>query len=103
MQIIKGEVVTRELSNTIRVNERSPQPPQRRPPVPTASSLTANDHREGKRINCIFCKEEHYSVSCEKVASVAARKDALLKEGCCFMCLAIGYRASQCSNLRRCH
>ena len=65
LQIIKCEVVARELSDTIRVNKRNPQPPQqqRRPLVPTASSLIANDHSEGKKVNCVFCKEEHYSAA----------------------------------------
>ena len=104
LQLIKREVVARELSDTIRVNERNPQPPQqqRRPLVPTASSLVANDHSEGRKVNCVFCKEEHYSAACERVPSVAARKDALLKEGRCFLCLATGHRASQCLSLRKC-
>ena len=104
LQLIKCDVVARELSDTIRVNERNPQPPQqqRRPLVPTASSLVANDHSEGKKVNCVFCKEEHYSAACERVASVAASKDALLNEGRCFLCLATGHRASQCLSLRKC-
>ena len=63
LQLIKREVVARELSDTIRVNERNPQPPQqqRRPLVSTASSLIANDHSEEKKVNCVLCKEEHYT------------------------------------------
>ena len=103
LQLIKLEVVARELSDTIRVNERNPQPSQqqRRPLVPTASSLIANDHSEGKKVNFVFCKEEHYSAACERVESVAACKDAHLKEGRCFLCLATGHRASPCLSLRK--
>ena len=70
--------------------------------MPNASFPIANDHNEGKMVNCVFCKKEHYSAACERVASVAAHKDALLKEGRCFLCLATGHRASQCLSLRKC-
>ena len=33
---------------------------------------------------------------------MAARKDALLKEGRCFLCLVTGHCASQCLSLRKC-
>ena len=56
LQLIKGEVISRELSDTIRVNNRNPQSPQqqRRPSVSTASSLIVNDHSEGKKVNCVL-------------------------------------------------
>ena len=58
LQLIKHEVVARELSDTIRVNERNPQPPQqRRPSVPTASFLIANDHSEGKKLIVSFLRK----------------------------------------------
>ena len=49
--------------------------------MPNASFPIANDHNEGKMVNCVFCKKEHYSAACERVASVAAHNDALLKKG----------------------
>ena len=103
LQIIKGEVVARKLSDVIRVNERNSQPLQRKPPFSTASALIANDHSGVRKVNCVFCKGEHYSVACDKVVPVSSQKEILLKEGHCFLCLGVGNRTNQCSSSRKCH
>ena len=59
------------------------------------------EHNPGGR-ECIYCKGEHYSASCETITSVPARKEALKKEGRCFVCLARGYCAAQCRRSKRC-
>jgi len=55
-----------------------------------------------RRIRCAYCKEEHYSAACLKFSTPEARKEILMKEGRCFLCLETGHRVSQCSSVRRC-
>ena len=38
---------------------------------------------------CVYCKGEHYSASCETITNVPARKEALKKEGRCYVCLVV--------------
>ena len=90
------------MSDVIRVNERNSQPLQRKPPFSTASALIASDHSGVRKVNCVFCKGEHYSAACDKVVLVSSRKEVLLKEGHCFLCLGVGHRANQCSSSRKC-
>ena len=50
----------------------------------------------------LYCKGEHHSAPCETITGVPARKEALKKEGRCFVCLARGHRATQCRSSKRC-
>ena len=49
---------------------------------------------------CVYYRENHYSVSCQRVATIAARREALRKEGCCFVCLMRDHRSNECQNQR---
>ena len=68
---------------------------------PTASALVVRDGNSNRRPQCVYCKAEHYSASCETVNTVSARIETLKKAGRCFVCLASGHRAAQC-NSRKC-
>ena len=59
----------------------------------------ANSNRKPQ---CVYCKAEHYSASCETVNTVPARIEILKKGGRCFICLASGHRAAQCNSSKRC-
>ena len=50
----------------------------------------------------LYCKGEHHSAPCETITGVPARKEALKKEGRCFVCLARGHRAAQRRSSKRC-
>ena len=102
LQVIKAEVEAREISDAIKVREGRSSEPQSRNGRPTASALTTREHNSGGR-DCVYCKGEHYSTSCEKITGVPARKEVLKKEGRCFVCLAKGHRAHQCRTFKKCH
>ena len=51
---------------------------------------------------CVYCKGDHCSASCEQVNTMVDRREVLLKEGCCFLCLTSGHRANQCSSNQKC-
>ena len=51
---------------------------------------------------CVYCKELHYSASCERVQNLVQRKEILMKERRCLKCLAPGHIASSCQNEKVC-
>ena len=68
---------------------------------PTASTLMMREHNPTGR-ECVYCKGEHYSASCETITCVSARREILKKEGRCIVCLARGHCATQCRSSKRC-
>ena len=101
LQVIKAEAEACKISDTIKVHEVRHSNIPRRNVRPTSSTLMMRKHNPGGR-ECIYCKGEHYSVSCETITGVPARKEALKKEGRCFVCLARGHHAAQCRSSKRC-
>ena len=72
--------------------------------TPTATGLLVRDgHPSNSKKCCVYCKGDHCSASCEQVNTMVDRREVLLKEGCCFLCLTSGHRANQCSSNRKCH
>ena len=72
------------------------QPPRNNPP--TASSLVTNN----RKLQCVYCDEEHFSSSCGKITTVKDRKDILLKSGRCFNCLRTRHKSRDCESSRNC-
>ena len=101
LQVIKAEVEAHDISDTIKVHKVRHSDIPCRNVQHTASTLMMREHNHGGR-ECIYCKGEHHSASCETITSVPARKEALKKEGRCFVCLARGHRAAQCCSSKRC-
>ena len=99
--MIKAKVEAREISDTIKVHEVRHSNIPRRNVRPTASTLMMQEYNPGGR-ECVYCKGEHYSASCETITGVPARKEALKKEGRCLVCLARGHCAAQCRSSKRC-
>ena len=99
---IKKEVEARETSEQVKTSENDRKPSTGKPPIPTASALFAKQNG-GKNIpRCVYCKELHYSASCEKVQNLVQRKEILMKERRCLKCLAPGHIASSCQNEKVC-
>ena len=103
LQIIKREVEAREISDAVKTNERrSTEASQRGLNLGTASSLITRDRGSGKKKNCVFSGEDHYSASCEGVSEISGCKDILKRDRRCFVCLSKGHRAAQCRSTKRC-
>ena len=106
LETIKKEVEARETREQVKTNEspRKPplgKPPFEKPPISTASSLVANKVGE-KPFKCAYCKEYHYSASCERVKDPNQRKEILVKERRCLNCLRPGHVDSVCKNPKVC-
>ena len=102
LTIKKEEVEARETSEQVKTSENDRKPSTRKPPIPTASALFAKQNG-GKNIpRCVYCKELHYSASCEKVQNLVQRKEILMKERRSLKCLVPGQIASSCQNEKVC-
>ena len=51
---------------------------------------------------CTFCKLNHASISCNTVTNAAARKEILLKQGRCFVCLRKSHISHNCPSRIKC-
>ena len=52
--------------------------------------------QDGRKRKCIFCNREHVEMTCKNIEDPEERKELLVKQGCCFMCLYKGHRAFKC-------
>ena len=107
LESIKIELEAREVSEGVQSSSqvRKPGGLPYSPRVPSTSSLTTQD-RTGKHIQCVYCKEFHFSASCDRVINPNDRKDILRRDNRCFICLGIGHRSTRCESkksCRRCH
>ena len=68
LRVVKEEVEAREPSEGIKVGEsKGLDYPSRRMAQPTASALVVRDGNSNRKPQCVYCKAEHYSASCEAV------------------------------------
>ncbi|XP_065909767.1 uncharacterized protein [Dysidea avara] len=102
LEVIKNEVEAREMSESMKFFDTRNMDQQKRLPPPTAASLLVQEDKSKRKVQCIFCKAEHYSASCEKINTISGRVAVLKREGRCFLCLSNGHRVSECSVNRRC-
>ena len=51
---------------------------------------------------CTYCKQSHPSNSCKIVTNSAARKDLLIKQGRCFVCLRKDHLSRNCPSKNQC-
>eukprot|EP00795_Rhopilema_esculentum_P010824 gene10824-19638_t len=73
----------------------------------TTRSFVAKDKGLGTKpqqwkMACLFCKEDHSAVNCNKVASVQERQELLRGARRCFRCLKIGHTRDVCRSDRKC-
>ena len=97
LNIILKEVEAREISDSVKVSDSDP----RKPRIPSAQALAAQGVI-GKSITCVYCKEHHYSASCDRVTNANERKEVLKRDRRCFVCLGKNHRSAQCDPKRRC-
>ena len=70
-------------------------------PIPSANLLVANKFGRNP-VKCVYCKEYHYSTSCERVKDLKKHKEILVKERRCLNCLRPGHVISTCKNMKVC-
>ena len=97
LDIILKEVEARELSDSVKVSDPDP----RKPRTPSAQAL-ATQGVPGKSITCVYCREHHYSASCDRITNPNERKEVLKRDRRCFVCLGKNHRSAQCDPKRRC-
>ena len=113
VKILKAEVEAREASILLKTNEHKhdnrkygdkPQPGGGKD-IATGAFLNNSSSQPGNNI-CVYCSKQHFSASCKEVNDVSKRRDILMRDRRCFMCLKKGHRASNCertTNCRKCN
>ena len=100
LEVVKVEVEARAASEGVKVNSQHNHNSRfhHKSPLHIANSLYAGS---GK-VQCVYCREKHFSASCQKVNSVSKRKEILLKSGCCFVYLRSNHKSRECSSTKSC-
>ena len=109
LDLLKVEVEAREASFSLKTHDsnldnRKPWEKNRTnggKGTATGAFLTNSGIQPGS-ITCAFCSKSHYSASCEEVKDISQRKDILMRERRCFLCLKRGHRASECTRSIHC-
>ena len=77
------------------------------PVFPRSTSTTSfMTQSEGWKISCAFCKKDHFSAACQAVKDVNERRQILVREQKCFLCLKGNHHSYECRrtiNCRKCH
>ena len=77
LKVIKGEVEAREACEGTKLKPYVKLHTSSNTSPPTTSTFVT----QGVSMQCVYCKGQHYSASCDKVQNVKAWKDILLKTG----------------------
>jgi hypothetical protein len=101
LEVIKVEIEVREASERIKTNDNNKLRPSNRPNYGSASALTTRSG-ESFKLQCVYCKGEHYSASCETIKNVRERKDILRQSGRCFNCIRKGHQLKECPVSKHC-
>ena len=49
----------------------------------------------------MFCKGDYYNDECDRVKTLAERKQKLIGQGRCFLCFKVGHTVVNCSSPQR--
>ena len=93
---------SRCVGDRVKVNPDNRKPPPFSPRLPAASSLTAQEGRGNRSIQCAYCQQYHFSASCDRVIDIIERKEILRRDRRCFMCLGKNHRSAQCDPNKKC-
>lgn len=55
-----------------------------------------------RKLECVYCKGDHYNDACKEASTLDARKRILLREKLCFVCLRSDHLAEKCTYKRKC-
>jgi hypothetical protein len=96
MKMIDREVDAWERVATGNLGTSGAKRPTRDPP--TVAALLSPD----PSFNCVYREQNHPPSQCRNVIDVKARKQVLLRAGCCFVCLKKGHVGKNCCSPLRC-
>ena len=102
LDILKTEVEAREKCSALngKTQDSKRGNNYKSQPATAAALFTANRNRVP---NCTFCKGVHASAECHVVTSIKERKNCLLKQGRCFLCMRkAGHLARDCDSSIKC-
>ena len=60
-------------------------------PATTKAFVAKNNTNKTPKLQCFYCKKQHYSNQCTEVTDVKDRKATLMEENRCFNCLRKGH------------
>ena len=92
MKIINQETDAQERSSTPYSSSSSTKRPYQKG-TPTAAALMTSNSSSTR---CIYCDQNHPSISCSVVTDVNARKEVLQRNGRCFVCTRKYHISKQC-------
>ena len=61
-----------------------------------------NSNSQNGNIICVFCSKPHFSASCEEVKDFGKRREIIIRNRRCFLCLKRGHGASECNRSVQC-
>ena len=61
-----------------------------------------NSNSQTGSIICVFCSKPHFSASCEEVKDFGNRREIIMRDRRCFLCLKRGHRASERNRSAQC-
>ncbi|XP_063382181.1 uncharacterized protein LOC134668668 [Cydia fagiglandana] len=75
--------------------------PKKRTYKANSESNNAQASEKRRKLECIFCQENHYNDACTKFKTLAERKDKIPNR--CYICLKIGHRQNECRITHICY
>ena len=104
LDIIRKEMEVREFTKQLKADAptRARSEKSTTPQATTKTFIAKGENRK-KRIECFFCKREHYATSCNEVKDIQKRKSILMENRRCFNCLRQGHIVSKCPSTAKCY
>lgn len=70
-------------------------------PVSSAEALVASSEKsKDYRDKCRYCERHHWSDMCPTYRTISQKKKKL--KGCCYKCLKVGHKSTECRCGKRC-
>ena len=106
LEVIRKEIDALEWSRKLELDTPAKTEKPRKQyssPATTKAFVTKNDTNKTRKLQCFFCKKEHYSNQCTEVTDVKDRKAALMDENRCFNCLRRRNAVKICKSASKCY
>ena len=107
IELLKVEVEAREASFSLKTHDVENRKPWERNRVTggknnVTGAFLNNSNSQTGNIICVFCSKPHFSASCEEVKDIGKRREIIVRDRRCFLCLKRGHRASECNRSVQC-